>query len=58
MAETVKVLYLDNCITRIHYPEAAEEEHEKQIERLKKATAEFLMDAQAELMQKAEKPSK
>lgn len=58
MAETVKVLHLKNCIARIHLPEMTEEEQKKQMERLKKATADFLMDAEIELMQKREKSSK
>lgn len=57
MAESVKVLHLDNCIARVHYPEVTEEEREEQIKRLKQATAKFLLDAEAELIQEKEKTS-
>lgn len=54
MEENIKILHLENCTARIHYSEQTEEEREKQIDRLKRATAEFLQQAEAELMRKME----
>lgn len=54
MEENIKILHLENCTARIHYPEVTEEEREKQIDCLKRATAEFLLQAETELMWKQE----
>ncbi len=54
MEENIKTLHLENFTARIHFSELTEEEREKQIDRLKRATVEFLLQAEAELMWKQE----
>ena len=54
MEENIKILHLENCTARIQDSELTEEECEKQIDRLKRATAEFLQQAETELMRKQE----
>jgi hypothetical protein len=44
MGETVKVMHLDNCTVRVRNPELSE----KQMDRIKAATAKFLCEVEAE----------
>lgn len=55
MAETVKTMYLENCVARIHIPDLTEEQKKKQMDKIKAATAKFLFEVENALAKSEDK---
>lgn len=55
MAETIKTMYLENCIARIHVPDLTEEQKKRQMDRIKSATEKFLCRVEEEKRKANEK---
>lgn len=55
MAETIKTMYLENCIARIHVPDLTEEQKKRQMDRIKSATEKFLCGVEEEKRKANEK---
>lgn len=55
MAETIKTMYLKNCIARIHVPDLTEEQKKRQMDRIKEATGKFLCEVEEERRKSNEK---
>lgn len=55
MAETIKTMYLKNCIARIHVPDLTEEQKKRQMDRIKEATGKFLCGVEEERRKSNEK---